>query len=186
MLLARHGETDWNREHRWQGHADPPLNARGYEQSRALAETLAATPPQALYSSDLLRARATAELIAERIGVEVSLDSRLREVDVGEWSGLTSAEVTARYPEGMARHQAGETGWKFGEPYPAMTRRVLEAIHAIAEAHRGEAVVVVTHGGPMRSIWVAAGAPALPRRRFDNCEVQGFAVLSGEIRPIHS
>jgi probable phosphoglycerate mutase len=186
VLLARHGETDWNREHRWQGHADPPLNAEGYEQSRALAEALATTPPQAVYSSDLMRARATAEIVAARFGLEVNLDPRLREVDVGEWSGLTSAEVTARYPNGMTRHQEGATGWELGESYPAMTKRVLEAVHAIAQAHPGERVVVVTHGGPMRGIWVAAGAPALPRRRFDNCEVQGFAVSSEEIRPIHS
>jgi 2,3-bisphosphoglycerate-dependent phosphoglycerate mutase len=186
VLLARHGETDWNREHRWQGHADPPLNAQGYEQSRALAQALEATPPQAVYSSDLARARATAELVAARFGLEVALDARLREVDVGEWSGLTSAEVTVRYPAGMDRHKQGKTGWELGESYPAMSQRVLEALHAIAQAHRCETVVVVTHGGPMRSIWVAAGAPVLPRRRFENCEVEGFAVSSHEIRPIHS
>lgn len=75
---------------------------------------------------------------------------------------------------------------ELGESYPAMTRRAPEALHAIGEAHLGETVVVVTHGGPMRSIYVAAGGPALPRRRFHNCEVESFAVLSGEIRRIHS
>lgn len=116
VLLARHGETDWNREHRWQGHADPPLNARGHAQAGALAKQLAPASPRAVYSSDLGRARATAEAVAERIGVTVSLDPRLREVDVGEWSGLTSTEVQARYPDGMRRHQQGLTGWSSENP----------------------------------------------------------------------
>jgi probable phosphoglycerate mutase len=186
VLLVRHGETDWNREHRWQGHADPPLNAHGYAQARALAKQLAHSSARAVYSSDLDRARATADAVAAQIGVAVSLDPRLREVDVGEWSGLTSAEVAARYPGGMRRHQRGMTGWELGESYSAMTQRVLEALRAIGDTHPGETVVVVTHGGPMRSIWVAAGGPAVPRKRFDNCRLECFEVLSGEIRRIHS
>jgi probable phosphoglycerate mutase len=183
VLLARHAETDWNLEHRWQGHADPPLNERGRQQARALAQSIAPATPLAVYSSDLVRARATAEEIAAVVGVSVTLDRRLREVDVGEWSGLTSVEVAARYPEGLRRHNRGETGWEHGETYAAMTHRVLEALDEIVVAQAAGTVLVVTHGGPMRSVWVAAGGTTSPRRRFRNCEVELFEAWPGRIRP---
>lgn len=87
LLLARHGETDWTRDKRWQGHADPPLNERGREQARALAETLANVQLEAIYSSDLRRASETAALVAQRRDIEVRLDSALRENDFGNWTG---------------------------------------------------------------------------------------------------
>src|SRR6185437_7371482 len=100
ILVARHGETDWNREQRWQGWADPPLNETGRAQARQLAEELRGVPFDAVYSSDLRRAHETALIVAEPHGVPVIADERLREVDVGSWSGLLHAEVEERYPEG--------------------------------------------------------------------------------------
>src|SRR5215469_12100275 len=100
LFVARHGQTDWNFEHRWQGHADPPLNATGRAQSVALGESLAGLRIDLVVSSDLRRTSETAELAAARLGLAVELDPRLREVDVGEWSGLTSAQVEERFPEG--------------------------------------------------------------------------------------
>src|SRR5438876_6692501 len=88
LILARHGETDWNRDGRFQGHADPPLNDRGREQARSLADALADQPIEAIYSSDLRRAHETAQIVAQRQGLEVLVDPDLRERDVGEWSGL--------------------------------------------------------------------------------------------------
>src|SRR5262245_46711037 len=149
FLIARHGETDWNRERRWQGHADPPLNDLGREQACALAERLRADPLDAIYSSDLARARETAEIVGRRLGI----DARLREVDVGEWSGLTTPELERLHPDGLRRRRFGGTGWERGESYAAMGARVVEALRDIAATNAGRRVLVVTHGGPMCSIW---------------------------------
>jgi len=95
LLLVRHGETDWNAERRWQGHADVPLNERGREQARALAEQLAGESVDAIYSSDLSRARDTADILGARLDVPVVVDADLREIDVGPVEGLTAEESAA-------------------------------------------------------------------------------------------
>jgi probable phosphoglycerate mutase len=184
ILLVRHGETDWNRERRWQGHADRPLNETGRAQARALAERLAADPPGAIWSSDLTRARETAEIVGARLGLPVAFDERLREVDVGEWSGLTAAEAEQRYPAGMRRRLAGGTGWEQGESYEEMAVRVLAALHDIAARAQGR-VVVVTHGGAMRAVWMADGGAHGSRPWVGNCDVHELAVENGAIRRIH-
>jgi broad specificity phosphatase PhoE len=186
ILLARHGETDWNREGRWQGHADQPLNDLGREQSRVLAGRLAPEPPDGLYSSDFARARETAEIIGTALGLPVRLEPRLREVDVGEWSGLTMDEVRRLYPDAVRRRGEGETGWESGESYEAMGLRVLEALDAIASAHPAERILVVTHGGPMRAVWLASGGAWGSRPRYANCELEAIAVEPGRIRRIDS
>src|SRR5215211_8136133 len=107
ILLARHGETDWNREGRFQGWADPPLNDAGRAQAQALAERLREMPFDAVYASDLRRAFETAEIVAASHGVPVTPDPGLREVDIGSWSGLTRAEIEERFPG--AAHHDGET-----------------------------------------------------------------------------
>ncbi len=154
LLLARHGETAFNAERRWQGHHDSPLSAAGRAQAQALAGRIALDRPAALYSSDLPRARETAEAIAQRAGLEPVYDARWREVDVGEWIGLAPEEVEARHPEGYARWLAGGTGWEHGESYPEMAARGLAAARDIAERHAGsqQPVVCVTHGGVIRAI----------------------------------
>jgi broad specificity phosphatase PhoE len=156
LLLARHGQSDWNDEHRWQGHADRPLTPKGRAQARALAERLVHIDLTAVYSSDLRRARETAEAVAERQGVQVQAIADLREVDVGSWSGLTRAEAEERFPEGYRRWLNGGTGWEDGETYAAMSRRVLAAVRRIATTHEGERVLIVSHGGPIRAIHAAA------------------------------
>jgi 2,3-bisphosphoglycerate-dependent phosphoglycerate mutase len=186
LLLARHGETDWNREQRWQGHADPGLNATGRRQAAELAERLESSPIAAVYSSDLARARETAAIVASRLGLAASLDARLREVDVGEWSGLTSADVELRYPAAFERRRLGGTGWEQGETYESMAARVVEALREIAHTHPEGRVLVVTHGGPMAAIWVAAGGERLDWQRTSNCDVDEIAVEDGEIRWIDS
>src|SRR5262245_65615545 len=99
LLLTRHGETDWNREHRVQGHTDVPLNENGREQARALAERLVDVPLAAIYASDLARARETAEIVARRLGLGVVLDPGLREKNFGSWEGLTDVEIAERFPD---------------------------------------------------------------------------------------
>jgi broad specificity phosphatase PhoE len=181
IFIARHGQTDWNAEHRWQGHADPPLNERGRSEAQALAASLALRGIEAIYSSDLARARETAEIVGARLGLPVVLDARLREVDVGEWSGLTTPEIEQLYPGAMGRRREGMTGWTAGEEMEAMARRVMEALLAIVEG----VALVVTHGGPLRYAsafagsaegWVTAG----------NCDVDVFAVEAGGIRWLDS
>ncbi len=156
ILLARHGETDWNAERRWQGHADRPLNERGRAQAVALAERLSRTRLGAVYSSDLTRARDTAAVVARRQGVRLETTPDLREVDVGSWSGLTRAEAEERFPEGFRRWAQGQTGWGDGESYDQMSARVLRAVRAIAAAHPEVPVLVVSHGGPIRAIHARA------------------------------
>jgi broad specificity phosphatase PhoE len=156
ILLARHGESDWNRARRWQGWADRPLTRRGRDQAGALALRLARIPLDAVYASDLERARETAAAVARSQGLEVRVDPGLREVDVGSWSGLTREEAAARFPEAYARWRDGGAGWGDGESYEAMSARVLATVHAIAAAHDGDRVLVVSHGGPIRALHAAA------------------------------
>jgi broad specificity phosphatase PhoE len=190
FLLARHGETDWNAERRWQGHADPPLNARGREQAGALAERLERERIDAVYSSDLRRAQETAEIVAERLGHDVQTDARLREVDVGEWSGLTIAEIEDRFPEAFERWRAYEHhGWETGESYDEMAERVVAALHDIADRHPDGCVLVVTHGGPVRAVGARCeGIAQLEYRRkvpvVENCRLSRMAVEKGAMRRI--
>jgi len=163
ILLARHGETDWNRDGRLQGWSDPPLNAAGRAQARALAERLRATPFDAVYASDLRRAFETAEIVATSHGVPVVPDPGLREVDIGSWSGLTRAEIDARFPD--AAHHDGETR----EQHLA---RVLETVERIARSHRGGQILVVSHGGSLRALRRhCVGEPVHP---LENCGVYEF------------
>ena len=156
ILIARHGQSDWNAAKRWQGHADRPLTDKGREQAQALAARLAHIDLDAVYSSDLRRARETAEAVAESQGLEVDVEPGLREVDVGSWSGLTRAEAEKRFPDGFARWRAGYPGWDDGETYEAMTDRVLAAVKSIAADHPDGRVLVVSHGGPIRAMHAAA------------------------------
>lgn len=171
LLLARHGESDWNRDRRWQGFADRPLTERGRRQGEELADRLEETELDAIYSSDLERARATAEAVARRKGLEVRTVRDLREVDVGSWSGLTRAEAEARFPEAYARWLRGGEGWADGETYEQLTERVVAAIRRIAEAHDGERVLVVAHGGTIRAVHAAAlGVDVHTYRRIQRVE----------------
>jgi broad specificity phosphatase PhoE len=143
ILVARHGETEWNREGRWQGWADPPLNELGRAQARELAGRLRATPFDAVYASDLRRAHETAVILAASHDLPVGIDADLREIDVGAWSGLTRPEIAERFPDG--KRPDGETRDQHGV-------RVLAAVERIARAHPGERVLVVAHGGCVRAL----------------------------------
>jgi broad specificity phosphatase PhoE len=171
ILLARHGESDWNRDGRWQGHADRPLTDRGREQARELAERLAATELDAVYSSDLVRARETAAIVAEPHRLSVHELPALREVDVGSWSGLTRTEAEVRFPEAYRRWTHGIEGWDDGETYEQLSERVVSAVLEVAERHRRDRVLLVAHGGSIRSVHAAAlGVDLHAYRRIQRVE----------------
>jgi probable phosphoglycerate mutase len=189
ILLARHGETDWNVERRFQGWADPPLNARGREQARRLAAEVVAGPlVAAVYASDLRRASETAEIVARELGLEVELTPALREIDVGELTGLTVEEIDASFPGWRERMDERGDAWNRGEPVEQMSRRVLAALARIEQAHEGERVLVVAHGGTVRAALAAAdGLDIVTHRRVwpgpaANCALFALAVECATFR----
>ena len=189
ILLARHGETDWNREGRFQGHADPPLNRTGRAQAVDLSVALMAEQLAAVYSSPLRRALETAEVLAASHGLEPVPVDDLREVDVGSWSGLTRAEVEERFPAQFARWLDYGQGWEDGETYEEMGRRAVDALLRLAAAHDGERVLAVTHGGPIRAAFAFADGTthAEARRlgpRIRNTFVAELAVADGALRRV--
>jgi 2,3-bisphosphoglycerate-dependent phosphoglycerate mutase len=184
LLLARHGETDWNRDHRWQGFTGPPLNETGRRQARELGARLD-VDIDAIYSSDSERARETAEIVAARLGLSVTEDPRLREMNLGEWEGLTRHEIDERYANGFSRWDACELPQApGGESDAAMADRVLEAFTEIAGRHGGQRVLVVTSGGPIRALQAHVGGidQARSRRHFErtaNCALVRCEIRDG-------
>jgi broad specificity phosphatase PhoE len=187
ILLARHGETDWNREGRFQGHADPPLNDTGRAQAARLAVELADVELAAVYSSPLRRALETAEVVAAAHDLTpIPLDA-LREVDVGSWQGLTRPEIETRFPDQFARWLDYEQGWADGETYEDMSQRVVAALLELAVEHGGKQILAVTHGGPIRAAFAFANGTsnAEARRvgpRIANVFLARFAVESAALR----
>jgi probable phosphoglycerate mutase len=188
---VRHGETDWNRDARIQGQSDPPLNETGREQARALTETLVGERIDAVYASDLRRARETAEILAAELGLPVVLDPDLRELDFGRWEGHTITELQALFPDAVERWQAGgENAWDGGETREAMAERVRAAVRRLASIHAGGQIVLVAHGGPVRVLLMDAEGLAYPEqrrelRRIANCDLSKIAVENGTVRRIH-
>ena len=168
LLLVRHGETDWNADGRLQGQTDRPLSDFGRRQARELADELAEEEFQAIYASDLARARETAEIVGERLGLAVQLDPDLREKDWGTWEGLTAVE----------RDRVEFVG----ESTEAHQKRILRALTRISERHPGGRVLVVTHGGSMRRVQTAAMGMALPV--VENCGRWACAWENGTFRPV--
>jgi len=177
VFLARHGQTDWNRDRRWQGHADEPLNETGREQALQLADTLAHVPFAAIYASDLARARETAEILAGPHGLPVRLDPRLREVDVGDLSGVPIHLGGNERPLDLFVTEQPEA-------FEEMRGRVIAALLEIAAAHDADRVLVVTHGGPIAAAWLACGGVLGERPHVGNCDVQPYRVEGDTITRI--
>ena len=168
LLLVRHGETDWNADGRLQGHTDRPLSDFGRRQARQLAEELAEEKLDAIYASDLSRARETAEIVGVRLGLGVVIDPGLREKDWGTWEGLTGPE----------RDRVEFVG----ESTEAHQERMQGALRRIAERHSGGRVLVVTHGGSMRRVQTVALGMALPV--VENCGRWLCVFENGDFRPV--
>jgi broad specificity phosphatase PhoE len=187
ILLVRHGETDWNRERRFQGHADTPLNEAGRAQAAALADALVNDGLTAVYTSPLQRASETAAIVASRLGLDVKPLEALREIHVGDWQGLTVDEVKERHPElGDWRWRSG---WPGGETYDELSARVVPALVGLADEHPDERILAVTHAGPVRAALAAAMELSYDEARpligrLENCVAFEFAVRDGKLEQV--
>jgi probable phosphoglycerate mutase len=176
LCLVRHGETEWNAEGRVQGQTDIPLSTLGLAQARAAAEVLAQHDFSAIYASDLMRVRQTAEPSAHKLALPLQLDPGLRERHYGIFERLLYTEVRARFPEHYARFQRKDLDYDFetGESLRTFNERALATVRAIAERHAGEQVLVFTHGGVLEMVYRHARAVGLSSARdfgIPNCGV---------------
>jgi broad specificity phosphatase PhoE len=165
LYVARHGETDWNAAGRWQGHTDVPLNALGREQAKLLGARFATVPLAGIVSSDLSRASETARTVAEELGLDlVYEDPLLRERSFGIFEGLTREECDKLYPEEWRAWVEKRHTPKGGETQSELSKRMLSGLGRAAwtVAHAGAGVLVVTHGGAMRAVILAATGETPP------------------------
>ncbi len=147
LILCRHGETDWNRDGRHQGQTDIPLNERGWQQAMELAHRLQGERVQAVYSSCLLRAYQTAQVVGSMYGVEPIRDPRLNELNQGAWEGLRADEIQKRFPEEWRRWQLAplEPCIPGGESLAELRQRVGSLVRDIIRRHGGQTVCLVGH-----------------------------------------
>lgn len=160
LILIRHGETDWNRELRFQGQLDVPLNAIGLEQARRLAGRLAQESLQQLISSDLQRALQTAQAVAGRLAqpLDPVLDAALREQHFGMAEGLRVPDLQQHHPQAWDQWVRFDEHYAFegGECTRDFHARVLAALRALAQRHAGQKMAVVTHGGVLDMVYRSA------------------------------
>ena len=153
VVLLRHGRTEWNATGRFQGQLDAPLDAVGKAQAIAAAVAVAPMQPGALVSSDLSRAHDTADAVAVECEIEVAIDERLREINLGRWQGLTRAEARSQFGEEYARWQTGEDARRGGgETYAEVGARCVECIEEwLGQLGPDAVLLVVTHGSAARA-----------------------------------
>lgn len=182
LLLVRHGETEWNQENRWQGQADVPLSEAGREQARRLAQRFLAEgrQVQAIYTSDLLRAAHTAEILGEALRMTPTPDISWREMHIGVWSGLTTAEVVARYATEWERLRAGEDLPRGGgETFAQFQERIIRSVQRLVEKHSGEHIAIITHGGAVRAFLLhCRGLPVSQFRQVDKIGNTGLSEVT--------
>lgn len=170
ICLVRHGETSWNSEHRLQGHEDIPLNSTGKAQANAASHALSSQHFAAIYSSDLLRARETAETIARQSGQKVFLEPDLRERHFGAFQGLTREEADLRHAGEYTRLRLREPDAHppgGGESLHVFGTRVRKALQEIVLRHPGDELLVVCHGGCLDVIYrMVTGKPLDEPRDF--------------------
>lgn len=151
ILAVRHGETAWNRESRIQGQLDIPLNALGLAQARRLGQALAGETIDAIYASDLTRAWQTAEAVAATTGLPLTAEPALRERSFGSFQGRSWSEIEQQWPEQSARWRRREPDFaaEGGESLQDFYQRAVTTVERLAQAHPGQTVVIVAHGGVM-------------------------------------
>lgn len=154
VILLRHGQTEWNKLHKYQGHTDISLNDYGRRQAENVAAYLQANEQiEAIYCSDLSRARETAEIIARLLQLSVEIDERWREISFGYWEGMTFTEVYEKYPREYDDwfNNTLQMQVPGGESFSGLLARALPALEEIAAKHCGT-VLVVSHGGLIKTL----------------------------------
>ena len=167
ILAIRHGQTAWNADSRIQGHTDIALDAVGQWQAGRLAQALGDDELQAIYSSDLTRARQTAAPLAARKMLPTRVDPGLRERAFGEFEGLSFAQIAQRWPDQAEawRRRDPDFGARGGEVLRDFRDRVIAAVSRLAKAHRGQSIALVTHGGVLDLLYREATRVALDAPR---------------------
>jgi broad specificity phosphatase PhoE len=166
IYLFRHGEVEGASTRRFIGHLDVPLSAAGERQCRAQAARLRSAPLDAVFTSDLVRARRSGEILGEAHGLRPAIVPALREMDMGRWDGLTGPEIERREPAAFRdwMSRVGDFPFPEGESVGDLEARAWPAFLAVIAAHRGRAVAVVAHGGTNRVL--LCRALGLPRARL--------------------
>lgn len=155
LILIRHGETDWNVTLKYQGQSQVPLNAQGRRQAELTAERLRRLQATALYASDITRAWETGMIIGAALNITLQPMPELREIDVGQWEGLTPEELYRRFPEHMAEYERdpARTVRLGGESYAQLQSRSLVALKRIQETYKlNDTILAVSHGGTIRAL----------------------------------
>ncbi len=167
LLFIRHGETDWNRQHRFQGQIDVPLNATGQRQAARMAARLAGDRHDLLLASDLQRALQTAAPLAHAWGMPALPVPGLREQGFGIFEGLEVAAIQSGHAELWRQWLAHDADFALpgGESARQFNARVMAAVQALADAHPGRRLAVVTHGGVLDMLWRHAHRLALDGQR---------------------
>ncbi len=189
MYIVRHGATDWNQSGRIQGHIDIPLNETGQAQARMVSRRLAAFGATALFSSDLLRACETAQVIGQATGLRVMQKPGLREINFGVWQGLSSLQIRERDPEVYAARRANpyDVAPAGAETWRHFYARAVQAVHEILAMIEAERLIVVTHGGVCTALGLRAlGFDCTGKRTFDshNCGIHTIAVQGDTWRAV--
>jgi broad specificity phosphatase PhoE len=172
--LARHGQTAYNHEGRFQGHSPVPLDATGREQAAALAGVAAGVEIVSLWCSPLLRARETADVVAARIGLQPIEDARFVETDTGDWTDRSFAEVRAEDPEGFARFERSDPSFRYpgGESFAEQSARVQAGLADLRAQPAALPALVVCHRGVIRlALVVALGSEAAGAREIANASL---------------
>jgi ribonuclease H / adenosylcobalamin/alpha-ribazole phosphatase len=171
LVLARHGEVDANREMRYLGRGDPGLNSTGVGQAEALATTLAELRIDAVIASPMIRTRTTAEAIAGRLGLSVRTELRLREMDFGEWEGLTRADIVGLGDDAARKLLSWERDPSMappqGESMAAVQARAVDVVMELTRTMPGRTIALVSHVGPLKALLCTAlGLPLMATRRI--------------------
>ncbi|MEO7939152.1 MAG: histidine phosphatase family protein, partial [Burkholderiaceae bacterium] len=186
LILIRHGETDWNRELRFQGQIDVPLNDIGFEQARRVAERLAGESVQHLVSSDLLRTRQTSQAPSIRLGLAPVHDAALREQAFGVVDGMRVGDIQQQFPQEWARWSEFDADYAFAgaESTRHFHARVMAALERLVLSHAGQRLVVVTHGGVLDMVYRSAmGLPLSGPRQsvIPNGGISRVRMQGGEV-----
>ena len=158
VVFIRHGQTAWNVSGRYQGQSDVALSKEGIAQAEKLAKHFPVAAVDAVYSSDLMRARVTAEKVAEKFGLLVQTEPAFRELNFGDWEGLTYEQITASWADAMTNFLRHPDILQIphGESFPEVRQRAMKRLRELLAEHEGHVIAVVAHGAVLRTMLTEA------------------------------